>query len=137
MTAGERRYSSRDRSRSRLGLVRFAWVMIAVALFLGVSSIITGSESIYPWANVSFCLLVAAVFFVIGVRESSDAGRGMAATRSGRTRDTLLVLAAVVAVLSPAVKFVVDLGEAVLPVAHQDGECKAAPVEPPSEAPRS
>jgi len=137
MTA-ERRHAPRARSRSRLRLMRFARALVAVALLLGVPSAITGNESAFIWLDVGFCLVLAVVLFVLGVKGCGPhPERDAAAATRGRTRDTLLILAAVVAVLSPAAKFIADLGEAVLPVAQRERECKAVPVEPPSEAPRS
>lgn len=126
------------RSRSRLRLMRFARALVAVALLIGVPSAITGNESALIWLDVGFCLVLAVVLFVVGLKGCQPRpGRDAPAANRGRTRDTLLILAAVVAVLSPAVRFIADLGEAVLPVAHQERECKAAPVKPPAEASRS
>lgn len=118
--------------------MRFARALVVVALLLGVPSAITGNESAFIWLDVGFCLVLAVILFVVGARGCwPRPERDSPAAQRGRTRDTLLILAAVVAVLSPAAKFVADLGEAVLPVAHQERECKAAPVEPPAKAPHS
>jgi hypothetical protein len=114
--------------------MRFARALVIVALLLGVPSAIIGNESALIWLDVGFCLVLAVILFVLGVKGCPPhPGRGAPAAPRGRTRDRLLILAAVVAVLSPAAKFIADLGEAVLPVAHKERECKAAPVEPPSE----
>jgi hypothetical protein len=118
--------------------MRFARALVAIALLLGVPSAVTGNESAVIWLDVGFCLVLAVVFFVIGVKGCGPhPERDAAAATRGRTRDTLLILAAVVAVLSPAAKFIADLGEAVLPVAQKERECRAAPVEPPSGTHRS
>jgi hypothetical protein len=117
--------------------MRFARALVAVALLLGVPSAIAGNESALIWLDVGFCLVLAVVFFVIGVKGCGPNPGRDTATARGRTRDKLLILAAVVAVLSPAAKFIADLGETVLPVSQRERECKAAPVEPPAQAPRS
>lgn len=139
MSSGKEKRAGRRRSNSRLSLTRFAWAMVAVALLIGVPAAITGNESIFIWLDVGFCLVLAAVLFIIGVKGCrSHPGRRVPTVQWGNARDTFIVLAAVVAVLSPAVKFFVDLGEAVLgPVARQERECKAAPYVPPAKAPRS
>lgn len=125
------------RSRSRVSITAFAWGMILVALILGGLGFLTGNgDSAFIWMDVGLCLLVAVVFFVIGLwgcRSHPDRGAPTVALAT-----TAFVVSAVIAIFAPAVKAIVELAEGGEdPPIVIEGECKADPSVPPAGAPPS
>lgn len=139
----QKKNTPQQRSRSRLSLTRFAWGMVAVALLLGMPAAITGIDSIFIWLDVGFCLCLATVLFIIGLKGCRSHPRGDPAVQLGgsdqhRWRDTAIVLAAVIAIFSPVVTLAVEVSRPGLgPIVKEGIECKAQPYVPPAEAPRS
>jgi hypothetical protein len=108
--------------------------MVLTALLLGIPAAISGGGSTFIWLDVGVCLVLAAVLFLVGVRgyalrpEPPPGGRREAGGNPHRWRDTALVLSAVITIVSPAVKFLVELGGTALePTAAEQRECTPAP----------
>ncbi|MGN6663208.1 MAG: hypothetical protein ACTHK6_03200 [Solirubrobacterales bacterium] len=104
--------------------------MGVIALVLGTLAILTGNAgSIFVWVDVGLCLLLAVIFFVIGLKGCrSRPGRG--APTVGLVK-TAFYVSAVIAIFGPGVKALAELGEGGQrgPIVIQPRECKAAPVE--------
>lgn len=129
MSDGSRRREE-FHSRFRLTLSRFAWVMVAAALLLGVPAAIAGNDSAFIWLYVGVCLALGTAFFLFSLKgERDQPGRRpvvqLRRSSPHRWRDTALVLSAVITIFSPAIKFAVELGGAALgrPLA-KERECQ-------------
>lgn len=135
MSGGEDKPGPKARSRARLGLTMFAGLMVVAAVLIGAPAAATGSDSILLWLDVGFCLVLAAVLFVIGLKGCrSRPDRERPAVQLRRSRDLALVLAAVVAILGPALQGVVDIGRSLFGPLAQEQVCPAPP-EPPADVP--
>lgn len=120
----------RPHSRFRLTLIGFAGLMLGAAVAIGLPAAISGSESTFLWLAAGACLVLAAALLLIGLKGCQSRGRSptvqLRSPSPHRWRDTALVLAALVTILSPAIKLAIDVADARLrPVARQERECRA------------
>jgi uncharacterized membrane protein len=105
-------------------------VMVAVGVLLGLAGIFRGSDSAFLWIDVGICLMAGVLLFLIGLIDCrAGLGREAATVQIART---FIALAAVVAVLAPALDGLVELVR-FGPSGTLERECEWTPREPPAD----